>query len=98
MEKKILEEKVTYEDGVRVHQQLIEKRTSKAEDMLEVAQLHNTLGRLEAQIENLTRKMQMDEAQSTSYLAQINRLESNQEVIRQAIEIHNQYIAGFDKR
>lgn len=98
MEKKILEEKVTYEDGVRVHQQLIEKRTSKAEDMLEVAQLHNTLGRLEAQIENLTRKMQMDEAQSTSYLAQINRLESDQEVIRQAIEIHNQYIAGFDKR
>ena len=89
---------MTYEDGVRVHQQLIEKRTSKAEDMLEVAQLHNTLGRLEAQIENLTRKMQMDEAQSTSYLAQINRLESDQEVIRQAIEIHNQYIAGFDKR
>ncbi len=144
MEKRILEEQVTYESGLRVHRQVIERRTSKAEDMLEVAQLHNTLGRLEGQIEALKSKAQLDpeyEASYTqqirrtskaedmlevaqlhntlgrlegqiealkskaqldpeyeaSYTQQIKKLLSDQEVIRQAIEIHNQYIAGFDR-
>lgn len=97
MEKRILEEQVTYESGLRVHRQVIERRTSKAEDMLEVAQLHNTLGRLEGQIEVLKRNRQADLEHEEKYTMQIKKLLADQEVIRQAIEIHNQYIAGFDR-
>lgn len=97
MEKRILEEQVTYESGLRVHRQVIERRTSKAEDMLEVAQLHNTLGRLEGQIETLKSKVQLDPEYEASYTQQIKKLLADQEVIRQAIEIHNQYIEGFNR-
>lgn len=97
MEKRILEEQITYEDGVRVHRQVIEKRTTKAEDMLEVAQLHMTLGRLETQIETLTQNLSVDAENELTYKAQIKRLKEDQKMISEAITIHNEYIAGFNK-
>lgn len=97
MQKTILEEQITYEDGLRVHRQVIEKRTTKAEDMLEVAQLHMTLGRLETQIEALSKKMMFDMENESTYKTQIARLQSDQKTISDAIEIHNGYIAGFNK-
>lgn len=97
MEKIILDEVVTYENGIRVHKQVIEKRTTKSEDMLEVAQLYSTLGRLEAQIEILNQKMCLDLENKSSYEAQIKRVQQDQQTISEAITIHNDYIAGFDK-
>lgn len=97
MQKIILEEKISYENGMRVHTQLIEQRTTKSEDMLEVGQLHMTLGRLESQIESLIQKMAYDVENETAYKAQIERLQQDQMTITAAIAIHNEYIAGFDK-
>lgn len=97
MEKIILDEVVTYENGMRIHKQVIEKRTTKSEDMLEVAQLYSTLGRLEAQIEILNQKMSLDLENKSSYEAQIKRVQQDQKTISEAITIHNEYIAGFDK-
>lgn len=97
MQKTILEEQVTYEDGVRIHRQVIEQRTTKAEDMLELAQLYTTLGRLETQIELLSQKMILDIENQPTYEAQIKRVRQDQKTISDAIVIHNQYIAGFNK-
>lgn len=97
MEKRILEEHITYENGMRVHKQVIEQRTTKAEDMLEVGQLHMTLGRLEAQIEAASQKMLYDVENEANYKAQIARLQQDQKTISDAIAIHNEFIAGFDK-
>lgn len=97
MQKTILDEQVTYENGIRIHRQVIEQRTTKAEDMLEVAQMHTTLGRLETQIESLTQRMKLDLQNELRYMEQIKRIQQDQKIIMEAINIHNQYIAGFDK-
>lgn len=97
MEKRILEEQVTHENGFRIHRQVIEQRTTKAEDMLELGQLYMTLGRLETQLENLREKIVLDKQNEVAYKNQIETILADQDTIKKAIEIQNQYITGFNK-
>lgn len=97
MQKTILEEHITYEGDVRVHRQLIEKRVTKAEDMVELGQLYMTLGRLETQVEGYKERISLDPENRLTYEDQIQKVIMDQETIRKAIEIQNKYISGFNE-